>query len=383
MPAIEFKLPRGAILFTDDAFAYEFREDLGEAHHGLSLFVARRRTLEGNHPRGKVLLKAVGRPTEEDGARVKRARAKLEEQVRLATYLQHPGILRVHGLRKAEGAWYVITEHPSGHSLNDHLTAVSECRRWFSPLFALYVGAQVASALEHAHTATDEKGNPLGIIHRAIDLEHVFMDWDGTVQVADFGLALSNLPGRVASTVARPRADTWFSSPEMLLSGRVDARSDLYMLGLVMLELATGKNLLDAPEGVIEAVRAKLSRRKLARVKRALRRARLAGCGPALEAVIWRAATYTPEDVAAATAKLPELLRVPLSKLLQREPAARYQTAGALAADLRRWHGEAYGKRDAAAEVKRAARDAGAAWGQLSLRGPRGSGRVLDDLTTR
>jgi serine/threonine protein kinase len=383
MPAIDFKLPRGAILFTDDEFAYEFREDLGEAHHGLSLFVARRRTLEGNHPRGKVLLKAVGRATAEGGARVKRARAKLEEQVRLATYLQHPGILRVHGLRKTEGAWYVITEHPSGHTLNEHLTVVSECRRWFSPLFALYVGAQVASALEHAHTATDEAGNPLGIVHRAIDLDHVFMDWDGTVQVADFGLALSNLPGRVASTVARPQADTYFSSPEMLLSGRIDARSDLYTVGLVMLELATGKNLLDAPDGVPDAVKARLSRRQLQRVNRALRRARLAGWGPAIDAVIWRAATYTPEDVDAATAKLPELLRVPLCKLLQREPAARYQSAGELAADLRRWHGEAYSMRDAAAELKRAAKDASEALVELDLRGPRSHGRALDDTTTR
>jgi len=58
MPRIEFKLPKGAILFSDDAFAYEFREDLGEAHHGLSLFVARRRAADGSIL-GKVLLKAV------------------------------------------------------------------------------------------------------------------------------------------------------------------------------------------------------------------------------------------------------------------------------------------------------------------------------------
>ncbi|WP_407659856.1 hypothetical protein [Hyalangium gracile] len=45
--------------------------------------------------------------------------------------------------------------------------------RWFSPFFTLYVGAAVASALEHAHTAKEEKGNPLGIVHRAIDLSHL------------------------------------------------------------------------------------------------------------------------------------------------------------------------------------------------------------------
>jgi serine/threonine protein kinase len=382
MPAIEFKLPRGAILFTDDEWAYEFRDDLGEAHHGLRLFLARRRTLEGNHPRGKVLLKAVGRPTVEAGARVKRARAKLEEQVRLATYLKHPGILRVHGLRKVEGTWYVIAEHPSGHSLNNLLTIVAECRRWFSPQFALYVGAQVASALEHAHTAKDEKGNPLGIVHRAIDTEHVFVDWDGAVQVTDFGLALSDLPGRVASTVRRPQGDAFTSSPEMLLGGRVDARSDLFTLGLVMLELSTGKNLLDAPDGVSAEVKAKLSRRKLARVNRAIKRARLAGCSPATESVIWRAATYTPEDVEAATAKLPQGLRVPLCKLLQRTPSARYQTAGELAADLRGWLGEVYGKSEAAAEVSRAIEEAGEVFFELEIGRPRSAGRNQGEAST-
>ncbi len=361
MSAIEFRLPPGAILFSDqEGFSYEFRADLGEAHHGLSLFLARRRSPEG-HPRGKVLLKAVGSPRggAREGMRFVKARAKLDEQVRLATYLQHPGILRVHGMHKTESAWYVITDHPAGEELDDLMALASEISRWFSPFFTLYVGAAVASALEHAHTAKDEKGNPLGIVHRAIDLGHIFIDWEGRVQVSDFGLALSALPGRVVSTVRRPRGDTYFASPEMLLGGRVDARSDLFALGLVMLEMSTGKNLLDADVGVSAAAKAALSKKQLARVKRALKRASLAGCDPAVEQTIWRAATYTPEDIDAATAKLPQNLRVPLSKLLQRSPKARYQTAGALATELRGWLGGSYGKGDAAAELEELKREAG------------------------
>ena len=384
MPAIDFKLPRGAILFTDDEFAYEFRDDLGEAHHGLSLFLARRRTLEGDHPRGKVLLKAVGRQTLEAGARVKRARAKLEEQVRLATYLQHPGILRVHGLRKVEGVWYVITECPAGYHLNDLLTVASARGRWFSPLFALYVGAQVARALEHAHTAKDEKGNPLGIVHRAIDTEHVFVSWSGTVKVADFGLSFSHVPGRVATTLRRPPGRASAASPEMLLGHPVDARSDLFMLGLVMLELATGKSLLYPPDGVPQEAKAALSRRKRERIRRAIKRARLAGGDAGTGAVIWRAATYTLDDVEEVTATLPEALRLPLLRLLQREPSERYQTAGELAVDLRRWHGDAYGKDEAAAELKRAVKDVGEELPGLDVQSPHlHVPRSLGNITTR
>ena len=111
----------------------------------------------------------------------------------------------------------------------------------------------------------------------------------------------------------------------MLLSGRVDARSDLFALGLVMLEMSTGKNLLGTDMGVPEKVKGALSRKQLGRVNRAIKRARLAGCDPAIEETIWRAATYTQEDIDAATAKLPQSLSLPLSKLLQRSPAARYQ----------------------------------------------------------
>jgi len=380
MPTIPFPLPRGAILFSDEAgVSYEFRASLGEAHHGLSLFLARRRTPEG-HPRGKVLLKAVGMPSGSEGLRVYRARAKLQEQVRLAMYLEHPGILRVHGLHKAETAWYVITAHPSGHELGGVLTLAQECGRWLSPFLTLYIGAEVAGALHHAHTAKDEQGNPLGIVHRAIDLNHVFVDWDGDVQVSDFGLAFARLPDRVATSLRRPRGDTYFASPEMLLGGQVDARSDLFALGLVMLEMSTGRNLLGTDQGVSDAAKAALSKRQLDRVRRAIKRARLAGCDPMVEETIWRAATYTPEDVEAVTAGLPETLRVPLCKLLQRSPAARYQTAGELETDLRRWLGGHFGKGEAAAELKELTKAAGEAMVERGLK--RSRRRGPDDITT-
>jgi serine/threonine protein kinase len=381
MSAIEFRLPKGAVLFSEGGFSYEFREDLGEAHHGLSLFLARRRTPEG-HQRGKVLLKAVGLPRGPESMRVDKARVKLDEQVRLATYLKHPGILRVHGMHKAEAAWYVITDHPSGNELTDLLALTSELARWFSPSFTMYVGAEVASALEHAHTARDAKGNPLGIVHRAIDLAHVFVDWEGTVQVSDFGLALSQLSGRIASTVRRPLGDSYFASPEMLLGGRVDARSDLFSLGLVMLEMSTGKNLLGTDLGVPDSVKASLSSRQRARVKRAIRRARLAGCAPTIDETIWRAATYTQEDIDAATAKLPQSLRVPLSKLLQRSPAARYQTARELATELRRWLAGSFDKGDAAAELKDLTKAAGEVMVEMGLMRPRRHLQSPDDITT-
>lgn len=383
MSASEFRLPRGAILFMRDGFQYEFREDLGEVHHGLSLLLARRRTSEGSI-RGKVLLKAASVSQLLEPPRVKRARAKLEEQVRLATYLDHPVILRVHGLHKAEGCWYVITEHPSGHSINTLLTLAGECGGRFSPLFALHVGARVAEALEHAQEAKDEKGRPLNIVHRALDVEHLFVDWNGDVQVSDFGLAMSDLPGRVSSTVHRPHGDAFYSSPEMLLTGRVDARSDLFALGNVLLELATGKNLLDAPDTLTEEVKGSLSVRQRRRVRHSIKRAQLAGSQPLVADAIWRAATYTQADLEALTAQLPQGLGLVLRKLLQPHPDDRHQSARELAADLRCWLGEgdAYGREDASAELHEMARRAREVMVELGIRRPRGLHSSQDRIST-
>ncbi|WNG18683.1 serine/threonine protein kinase [Cystobacter fuscus] len=355
MDVTEFHIPKGAILFSEGGVSYEFRKHLGEANHGLSLFLARKRTTEG--PGGRVLLKAIGLPSGRAGARAFKARAKLEEEVTLSMALEHPGILRVLGMHKAEGAWYVIIEHPEANRLEDLLTLVMEGDGYFSPSFVLYVGAKVADALHHAHSRTDTNGRPLGIVHRAINPATVFIDWRGGVKLADFGLALSSLPGRIVSTVRRPQGDAYYSSPEMLMGVKPDARSDLFSLGLVMLESATGENLLYAPDGVPEKVKATLSRSKRARVERAIRRAKKAGCPDEVEGMIWRAATYTPEELDALTKELPQSLKVPLCKLLARSRSERFQTAAEVADALRGWLGSSFGAREAADELAKVAEE--------------------------
>jgi serine/threonine protein kinase len=355
MVATEFHIPKGAILFSEGGVSYEFRQHLGEANHGLSLFLAHQRTAEGR--KGRVLLKAVGLPSGRAGGRVLKARSKLEEEVALSTALEHPGILRVLGMHKAEGAWYLITEHPEANSLSELLTLAMEGGGYFSPSFVLYVGAQVADALHHAHTRTDKNGRPLGIVHRALNPATLFMDWRGEVKVADFGLALSTLPGRVVSTVRRPQGDAYYSSPELLMGFKPDARSDLFALGVVMLELATGRHLLYAPDGVPEGVKAALSRGKRARVERAIRRAEKAGCPEEVESMIWRAATYTPEEIDGLTRELPQALKVALSKLLARSRSERFQTADEAADALRGWLGSSFGANEAANELAKIAEE--------------------------
>ncbi|WP_225413101.1 serine/threonine protein kinase [Stigmatella hybrida] len=381
MSATGFGIPRGAILFEADGVQYEFLEDLGEVQSEVRLFVGRRRI--AGRPKNKVLIKAVGLSGAPQMSRVMRARAKLDGQVRLAKYLDHPGIHRVHGLKKVEGTWYVIAEFPSGNSLSTLLNLVSECRHWYTPLFAMYIGARVADVLAYAHAAKDEQGRPLNIVHRAIDADHVFLDWDGAVRISDFGLALSTLPGRVPSTVRRLYGDGFYASPEVLLGKRAGAHMDLFSLGVLMLELATGKNLLYAPDEVTEEVKASLSPPQLRRVKRAIERAQLSGCSPLLEDAIWRVATYTEADVERLTASLSEGLRMTLRKLLHPVQGERYPTAAELVEDLRRWLGGlTFSPADAIAELNSVMDEAAKHLAGKELETLPSSRRPLDALTT-
>jgi serine/threonine protein kinase len=137
------------ILFTRGDTAYEFFFDRGKGRHGERLLVARPRTPEGLQ--AQVVLKCVSLPEGgEATGEYQHARMRLEEEVRLARYLQHPGIARVHDLFEMKHGLCVVMESVEGLTL-DTLLAVAQARgRYFSESFVLYVGAETAAALAYA-----------------------------------------------------------------------------------------------------------------------------------------------------------------------------------------------------------------------------------------
>ena len=380
----KFPMKKGALLFSAGQNAYEFVMELAPGHHGESLVLARKRTAQG--PEGDVVLKCVD-VSAQPAAGMHKAAARLTEEVRLSTYLDHPGIARARALKQVEGVLYAIIECVEGNSLNTLLSVVPERITRFSDAFILYVGAEVAAALHHAHTRTDEAGQPLGIIHRAVDLDRIWVGWNGQVKLTDFGLALSTLSGRIASTVRRPDGNAYCASPEALLGLAVDARSDLFQLGLTLYELATGSHPLDPSEGLSAGVEAALSARERTRVEQALQSAKEAGLeASAVEELILRAATYTPQDVAQWAAKLSGPLTQPLSRLLQRDPTERQQTAAELEAELRACLDRlgAYGAKEAAVELDQVLTAAGAQLVRLEGGGlPPPPQRSQDDISTQ
>ena len=365
--------PPGLVLFRREGIAYELIQDLGLGSHGERVALALKRG-KGQADLGRVIVKSLGLPALSEATKV--ARQRLVEEVQLATYLHHPNIGRVYGLHESKGALHVITEAVSGRSLESLLTLAHERGRYFSEAFMLHIGAQVAGALAHAHGSRDAKGQPLHIVHRAVEPTRIRVKLSGKAKLTDFGLASAQLPGRRTVRLPRARGDAYYTSPEALLGEPEDPRSDLFVLGLVLLEFATGRHLLCPPDLLPRDMVRRLSEKEKQRLGDAIARAQDAWTEPDMGELVLRAATFTPEDVAQATQGLSDSVRALFSRLLRRAPSERFASAAEVENRLHKLllERQDYGHAEAAAELHQALVEAGEA---VAADAEPGMGRVL------
>jgi dienelactone hydrolase len=167
--------------------------------------------------------------------------ARFEREARAASALNHPNICTIHDVGEHDGMPYLVMELLEGQSLKERIDAGP-----FSPLEIIGVGSDVADALAEAHAA--------GIVHRDIKPGNIYLTGRGQAKVLDFGIARIDdaaddddvdleaptvnapdltRPGTAMGTVA-------YMSPEQVLGQRVGSRTDVFSLGVVLYEMATG-----------------------------------------------------------------------------------------------------------------------------------------------
>lgn len=227
------------------------------------------------------------------------SRNRFLERSRIALALSHPNLVRALESGAEGGVVYLALEYVRGGSLAAGLQYGAAARRLMSVDLVLWVGRAVAAALEHVHGACDVRGMPLGLRHGAVSPGNVLLGFDGIVKLADFGIASvalgENEPSRAADV--HPA----YQAPEQVAGGGVDARADLFGLGVVLHEMLTGRPLFRGKNDLDTMTR--LCEGRIPS-PRELRR----DC---------------PEEVAAV-----------VMKALQRDPAERYRSAGAMLAEL-------------------------------------------------
>ncbi|WP_224370738.1 serine/threonine protein kinase [Hyalangium versicolor] len=376
----------GVILFSQGEFSYEVDlsrgliEDLAQSKLGERTLPAWERT--GTKRLRSVIVRSLPPTSSREQEELSRMRARLREEARLATYLQHPRISRTRGPYEVQGVLYVVSDSVEGTSINTLINYAHMRKAPFSPAFCMYVGAEVASTLHYAHTCKDESGAPLGIIHRDVNPARLYMGPEGEILLTDFARARSLLPGRVATTLPRPQGDVAYCSPEALLGEETDPRSDLFALGLVLLELATLRHLYSTGKARMEDLEAALTPEVKTQVLDATITAMEADLPEHAEDCILRAATFDQGEVAEITESLPLPLRSILRRLLTRKPEERYPSAAVLEADLRPGLaaiGSPYGAKEALEEASHS-RD-GASMNRREV-GPTSESELPPDMVT-
>jgi serine/threonine protein kinase/tetratricopeptide (TPR) repeat protein len=179
-------------------------------------------------------------------------------EAKLAVRLSHANIVQVFDLGRVDHptgeptSYFIAMEYVPGLDL---ATLLARCRRLKVQIpfgMAVFLAAEVAKALEHAHRRRDEHARPLGIVHRDISPQNILLSWEGEVKVTDFGIAKAK--DSIASEEAeddarngRVRGKLAYMSPEQSRALPVDGRSDLFSLGTVLYELIAGSNPFSAP----------------------------------------------------------------------------------------------------------------------------------------
>ena len=236
-----------------------------------------------------VAIKTLALSAEFEGSELVDVRERFFREAETAGRLQHPNIVTIFDAGEEHDLAYIAMEFLNGHDLGQH----SREGQLLPVATVLSIGERVAQALDHAHRQD--------VVHRDIKPANVMYDAaSDTVKVTDFGIA--RITGSSKTKTGMVLGTPSFMSPEQLAGQRVDGRSDLYSLGVMLFQLLTGSLPLR---------------------------------GDSMAALMYQIANQPAPSVRERRPELPQELADILSKTLSKSPSQRYQTGAEIAADLR------------------------------------------------
>jgi serine/threonine-protein kinase len=221
-------------------------------------------------------------------------------EAKLAAQLNHPNIVQIYDLGKIGESYFIAMEYIFGRDMRRIIPKADALGIPFPMVYALKIASSVCEGLYYAHARTDLYGNALNIVHRDVTPENIFVSFDGTVKVLDFGIA------KAANQIEQTRAGEIkgklsYMSPEQCMGKQLDNRSDIFSLGVVLYEWLTGFKLFtgDSEVAILKSI---------------------------TEGKIY-APSYFKADI-------PEGVEAILMKALEKDREKRYQTAWEMQYDL-------------------------------------------------
>lgn len=222
------------------------------------------------------------------------------DEARLAARLRHPNIAQVFDIGEEAGTYFFAMEFVHGEDLRSVLKSNKADGLQIPLNLAVSIAIETASALHHAHNATDAAGNSLELVHRDVSPSNVLLSFDGAVKVVDFGIAKAANRQQETRTGCL-KGKIAYMAPEQCRGEELDRRADVFALGILLYEATTGRRLFDGKSDFVT-----------------------------LE-MITRGEITSPRD---HVHDYPGELEAIVRKALAVDPNARYQTAEALVVDL-------------------------------------------------
>ena len=222
---------------------------------------------------------------------------RFRREAQSAASLSHPNIVSVYDWGKYEGTYFIAMEEVQGRTLAEILTT----NKQLTAKQAAEIASEVAAALGFAHDNH--------VAHRDIKPANILIGSNGQVKVADFGIARAmNAPTEANLTqVGSVMGTATYFSPEQAQGAQPDPRSDLYSLGIVMYEMVAGRPPFTGENPV---------------------------------SIAYKQVHDAPQPLVQIVADVPRSYEAIVAKLLAKDPAMRYPTAGALRDDLRRFRSD-------------------------------------------
>jgi serine/threonine-protein kinase len=176
-------------------------------------------------------------------------------EAKLAAQLNHPNIVQIYDLGKISDSYFIAMEYIFGRDMRRIIPKADGMGIPFPMVYALKIASSVCEGLYYAHQKTDIYGNPLNIVHRDVTPENIFVSFDGTVKVLDFGIAKA--ANQIEQTKAGEiKGKLSYMSPEQCMGKPLDHRSDIFSLGVVLYEWITGFKLFtgESEVGILKSI---------------------------------------------------------------------------------------------------------------------------------
>jgi serine/threonine-protein kinase len=165
-------------------------------------------------------------------------------EANLSAQLQHPNIAQVFSNGQHGGYLFIVMEYVEGKNLR-HVYLKSQDNKKPTPIpFICYVVCEAAKGLDYAHNFVDEKsGEPLQIIHRDVNHQNIVLSYEGAVKIIDFGVAKAQDEDRHKTKAGLLKGKVSYMSPEQVRGRKIDRRTDIFSLGIVLWEMLADRHL--------------------------------------------------------------------------------------------------------------------------------------------